>query len=260
MSHVSNLKDVLRAYGDGNLFGEPYGEGPVRVVWLHGWARRGQDFARSATELAREGIGSVALDLPGFGSSPLPTVAGGARTYAALLVPALGELSNEPLVLVGHSFGGRIATVIGATNPELVKAIVLTGAPLVRRGDASQAKSPLGYRMVRALHARHLVNDQRMEAARQRYGSSDYRNATGILRDVLVANVNESYEPELALVRAPVFMLWGANDTEVPLEIAERAGALIESAHHLRVVAGVGHLLPSEAPHELAATVREALA
>jgi len=28
---------VLRAYGDGNIFGEPYGQGPVRIVWLHGW-------------------------------------------------------------------------------------------------------------------------------------------------------------------------------------------------------------------------------
>jgi len=107
--HVSNLKDVLRAYGDGNLFGELYGEGPIRVVWLHGWARRGEDFSASAAQLASEGVGSVAFDLPGFGSSPLPTVAGGARTYADLLIRALREISDEPLTLVGHSFGGRIA-------------------------------------------------------------------------------------------------------------------------------------------------------
>ena len=63
--------NVLRAYGDGTLFGEPYGEGPVRVVFLHGWARRGADFAACATELAGRGVASVTLDLPGFGSSPV---------------------------------------------------------------------------------------------------------------------------------------------------------------------------------------------
>lgn len=255
--HVSNLKDVLRAYGDGNLFGELYGEGPIRVVWLHGWARRGEDFSASAAQLASEGVGSVAFDLPGFGSSPLPTVAGGARTYADLLIRALREISDEPLTLVGHSFGGRIATVIGATHPELVKAIVLTGVPLVRRN--SPAKPPLRYRMARALHAKRLVSDERMESARQRFGSTDYRNASGILRDVLVAMVNESYEPELAQLRAPVLMVWGSNDVDVPIEVAERASALISSPHTLRVVAGVGHLLPTEAPRELASVVREAL-
>lgn len=249
---------MLRAYGDGNLFGEPYGEGPVRVVWLHGWARRAQDFAESATQLAADGIGSVAFDLPGFGSSPLPTVAGGARTYAGLLGPALAELSEGPLVIVGHSFGGRIATVLGATHRELVGAVVLTGAPLVRR--TATTAPPLRYRLVRRLHARGLVGDERMEAARQRYGSSDYRNASGMMRDVLVATVNESYEPELALLRSPVAMVWGANDRDVPVEIAQRAGALIPGPHTLRVVEGVGHLLPTEAPHDLALAVRGVLA
>ncbi len=255
--HVGNLKDVLRAYGDGNLFGEPYGEGPIRVVWLHGWARRGQDFFASATELASAGIGSVALDLPGFGSSPVPTVAGGARTYAGLLSGALQAISDEPLVLVGHSFGGRIATVLGATHPELVKTVVLTGVPLVRRTPG--AKPPLAYRLVRALHAKRLVSDEKMEAARQRHGSTDYRNASGVMRDVLVANVNESYEPELGQLRVPVAMVWGGDDKEVPVDIAERASALLLSPHTLRVVAGIGHLLPTEAPHELVVTVHGAL-
>ena len=103
------------------------------------------------------------------------------------------------------------------------------------------------------------MSDERMESARQRFGSTDYRNASGILRDVLVAMVNESYEPELAQLRAPVLMVWGSNDVDVPIEVAERASALISSPHTLRVVAGVGHLLPTEAPRELASVVREAL-
>ena len=112
---------MLRAYGDGNLFGEPYGVGPVRVVWLHGWARRAHDFAAAATRLTEDGASSVALDLPGFGSSPAPAVAGGARHYATLVAPALADLADGPVVLVGHSFGGLVATVIAADHPELVR-------------------------------------------------------------------------------------------------------------------------------------------
>lgn len=202
-------------------------------------------------------IASVALDLPGFGSSPPPTVAGGARLYADWLIPTLRELADEPLVLVGHSFGGRIAAVVASAHPELVRAVVLSGAPLLKR--AATVPSPWGYRTVRWLHARSLVSDDRMESARQRYGSLDYRQARGIVRDVLVATVNESYEEELAGLAVPVSMLWGELDQEVPVDVAINAGALISAAHSLRVVPGVGHLVPIEAPHELVRSVCEIL-
>ncbi len=255
---VSNLKDMLQAYGDGTLFGEQYGEGPVRVVFLHGWDRSGKDFAACATELAGSGVASVALDLPGFGASPLPLIPGGARLYAELLVPALEKLSDGPLVLVGHSFGGRIATVLAAYHPALVRGLVLTGAPLVRR--TTTVRSPWRYRMIRSLYVRGMVREKRMERARQRYGSTDYRNAQGLLRSILVATVNESYEKELARVQVPVSLVWGDEDTDVPVEIAARAAAILNGAHSFRSVAYVGHFLPVQAPHELVVSILELLA
>jgi pimeloyl-ACP methyl ester carboxylesterase len=244
---------VLRAYGDGTLFGEPYGEGPVRVIWLHGWARRGQDFAPAANQLAQRGVASLALDLPGFGASPAPSTAGGARMYAELVMPALMESGNGPFVLVGHSFGGTVACVLAARHPDLVRSLVLTGAPLLR--SPSSSSSPLSYRVLRWLHAHKMVNGERMEAARQKYGSSDYRKATGVMRDVLVVSVNESYEEELSRLDVPVTLLWGERDCEVPVEVATRASALLTTTHTLQSLAGVGHLVPSEAPDDLANVV-----
>ncbi len=243
---------MLRAYGDGKLFGEPYGDGPVRVIWLHGWARRGQDFAAAANELARRGVASVALDLPGFGASPAPSAAGGARRYAELVVPVVREIGDGPFVLVGHSFGGTVACVVAADHPELVRSLVLTGAPLLRNPSSS---SPALYRALRWLHARGVVSDVRMETARQKYGSTDYRQATGVMRDVLVISVNESYEDELARLDVPVTLLWGDQDREVPLDVATRASALLTTTHTLQSLQGVGHLLPSDAPEELANVV-----
>jgi len=243
---------VLRAYGDGSLFGEPYGEGPVRVIWLHGWARRGQDFAAAANELARRGVASVALDLPGFGASPAPSSPGGARHYAELVTPVFSEIGDGPFVLVGHSFGGTVACVVAADHPELVRSLVLTGAPLLRSPSSS---SPKIYRALRGLHARGVVSDARMETARQKYGSNDYRQATGVMRKVLVISVNESYEDELARLDVPVTLLWGEADREVPLDVATRASALLTTTHTLQSLLGIGHLLPSEAPGELANVV-----
>ena len=248
---------MLRAYGDGILFGEPYGEGPTQVVWLHGWGRRGEDFSRAARSLAEGGVASVALDLPGFGASPAPLVAGGARQYAQMLVPVIRGMSEDRLVLVGHSFGGRIATVLAATHPELVRSLVLTGVPLVRSGI--RARSSRSYQVTRWLHHRGVVGDARMERSRQRYGSTDYRNAFGVMRDVLVATVNESYEDELGRIEAPVYLVWGATDQEVPLEVAGTALALMTCRHSFRVVEGEGHMLPVTVPNEIVNATREAL-
>ncbi len=251
--HVSNVEVVLRAYGDGTIFGEPYGHGPVQVIWLHGWARRGQDFGAAASDLAQRDIASVALDLPGFGASSAPAAAGGARHYAELVLPALKEIGEGPFVLVGHSFGGTVACVVAAEHPEIVRSLVLTGAPLLRA--TSSRTSPLIYRILRWLNAHGLIGATRMERARQKYGSRDYRNATGVMRDVLVASVNESYEAELARLSVPVTLLWGEDDREVPLDVATRASALLATTHTLQSLHGIGHLVPTEASQELATVV-----
>jgi pimeloyl-ACP methyl ester carboxylesterase len=77
---------------------------------------------------------------------------------------------------------------------------------------------------------------------------------------VLVASVNESYESELATLSMPVDFVWGEHDTDVPLDVAERAALLLRGDHNLRVVPGVGHLLPLEAPDELVDAVERLLA
>lgn len=241
---------MLRAYAQGKIFGETYGDGEIRVVFLHGWGRSKADFAPSAELLAAQGVASLALDLPGFGASPVPTHSGGAREYAALLVSVLSELSTQPVVLVGHSFGGRIASVIASTNPELVAGVLFTGAPLVR--TSSGGRSPLAYRLVRRARALGLVSEARLDRARQHYGSTDYRAAQGVMRDVLVAAVNESYEAELATIHQRVVALWGAEDRAVPVAVAERALALVPGEHHLQVLRGIGHLVPTTAPLDLA--------
>lgn len=90
-----------------------------------------------------------------------------------------------------------------------------------------------------------------MERRRRRHGSADYRAVTGVMREILVQVVNESYEEELAGLGLPVHLLWGADDREVPVEVAERVRTLIETGGapvELEILDGIGHHVPVRAP------------
>ncbi len=215
---------------------------------MHGWGRDRRDF-----DEVLEGLDSIAIDLPGFGASPEPVEATGAGGYAEQVAPVLDDF-DEPAVVVGHSFGGRVAVNLAVLDPQRIRAMVLLGVPLLRRTTKGGRASPLPYRLIRSLHRFGWVDDDRLERVRQRYGSSDYRAATGIMRDVLVTVVNESYEPQLREIRQPVHLVWGGEDREVPIAVAEQAVDLLGSAQ-LTVLEGVGHHVCLEAPEAVRAAV-----
>jgi pimeloyl-ACP methyl ester carboxylesterase len=233
---------VIRAFADGRLFGEQYGSGPPWLVALHGWRRTHADF-----DSALRGLDAVAFDLPGFGATPPPPEPWGSPEYAALVAAAI----TEPVVVLGHSLGGRVAVHLAAARPDLVRALILTGAPLIRLGDAT-TRPAFRYRFGRALNKRGLLSDERMEQLRQRYGSEDYRLAEGVMRDVHVRLVNESYDHALEAVHCPVELVWGDDDTAAPLSVARELAARLPDAN-LVVCEGAGHLTPSTVPDALRA-------
>jgi len=166
-----------------------------------------------------------------------------------LIVEALDELGVGPVVAIGHSFGGRVAVCAAAARPDMISGLVLTGVPLLRSTGAGAKPHP-AYRLARWLHRFGVIGEPRMERFRQRYGSRDYRAVSGVMRDVLVIAVNESYEEELQRLRCGAELVWGAEDRIVPPGIADRAAELIADAE-VRILAGVGHLVPSQAPEAL---------
>jgi pimeloyl-ACP methyl ester carboxylesterase len=242
---------ALRAFSQGAVFGEVAGTPPVPIVALHGWGRRGRDFAK-----ALAGLDHVTFDLPGFGASPAPEEAMGAEGYARVLAPAIAEVADRPL-LVGHSFGGRVALALAAATPDRCAGLVLTGVPLLRIATAPQPS--LGYRLARWANRRGLLADDAFERLRTRRGSADYRAASGVMRAVLVTAVNESYEELLRRLQVPVALIWGEDDREVPVEVARRAQQLLGGPVSLEIVAGAGHLLPLENTTALRAAVVKAM-
>ncbi len=252
---------MLRSLAGGALFGEIWGTGPANVIALHGWRRSHVDFSGVLGPLSPAGpLPAVAVDLPGFGATPPPPAAWGSDDYAAAVARLIegADGPGGPVVVLGHSLGGRVAVTLVARRPDLVKALVLTGAPLVPRMGV-RSRPPAAFRVMRALARVGLLSEQRMERARRRHGSADYRLSEGVMREVLVRLVNETYDEDLASLRCPVELVWGEDDTETPLSVAEAIRARVPQAV-LTACPGAGHLTPIECPVDLRAAVERALA
>jgi len=252
---------MLRALAGGELFGEAWGRPPAAVVALHGWRRTHADFAGVLGPSAPGGVlSTIAPDLPGFGATPAPSEAWGSSGYAGAVASLIrsGDGPDGPAVVIGHSLGGRVAVALAAEHPGLVAALVLTGAPLVPR-PGRRSRPPAAFRAARALRRLGLIGEDSMERARRRYGSADYRSAQGVMREVLVRLVNESYSDVLSALRCPVELVWGEKDTEAPLAVAEGIRSFVPQAT-LTVCSGAGHLTPIECPGELRAAVERSVA
>jgi pimeloyl-ACP methyl ester carboxylesterase len=217
----------------GDMLAEKTGSTPPRVVALHGWMRTGADFAGIV-----DGLDAVSIHLPGMGRADPPPAVWGSPEYAEAVAEAIAPYG--PVVIVGHSFGGRVAVRLAARHPQLVAGLVLTGVPLLRL--TPPPRPALSFRMVRWLAKRHLVPESVLESQRRKRGSADYNAANGVMRDILVTTVGEDYRDDLARIAAPVRMVWGENDTSAPADAGRAASELIPDAR-FRVVPDAGHLM-----------------
>lgn len=240
---------AIQALADGRVLAERIGGSPARVVALHGWGRSGADFIGLLA-----GLDAVAIHLPGFGPAAAPDAVWGTDEYARLVAEAIEPLG--PVVVVGHSFGGRIAVRLAALRPELISGLVLTGAPLVRLAPVSKPK--LSYRIAKMLNRIGLIPNSAMEARRQKAGSADYNAAQGIMRDIMVKTVNEIYDDDLTRISAPTWLVWGENDTAAPTAAGKVASERIRGARWT-VVPGEAHLLTPVLSAAVRAAVEEAL-
>lgn len=240
---------AVQALADGRVLAERIGEFPPRVIALHGWGRSGADFVSLLA-----GLDAAAIHLPGFGPTSPPETAWGTRDYADLVAEAIAPFA--PVVVVGHSFGGRVAVRLAAKHPDLVSGLVLTGAPLIRA--TARAKPTLAYRIAKWANRVGVLSDAAMESRRRSAGSADYNAAQGIMRDIMVKTVNENYDDDLTAVTCPTWLVWGENDTAAPTAAGKIASERIRGALW-RVIPGEAHLLTPTLGAAVRAATEEAL-
>lgn len=211
-----NIKDV---YVNFIQYGNKSGK---NIVLLHGWGQNIEMMDPIGKRLQKDFYITI-IDLPGFGKSSEPTYGYTVYDYFEIVDELLRKLKIKNPIMIGHSFGGRISIIYAAKKG--VEKLVLLSSPFKR----SVKKNTFKIKLLKFLKKVPVVKE--LESyMKTKIGSRDYRNATPIMRLILVNTVNEDLTEYLKQIESPTLLIWGDLDTEAPLEDAKYAETIMKDA------------------------------
>lgn len=267
-------------------------EGPAApsFVLVHGLGGSHLTWLQVAPSLA--GLGAVvALDLPGFGRTPLEGRSAAIVDLRRALHAAIDETTQGPVILVGNSMGGVIAVMEAAIAPERVAGLVLSDSaypwvvgalpsPLIVAGFAATGIPGVGDALVRARLTR-LTPERAVRLALRMLAANPASIPPEMVRlleeqvaeqqhrpDVPVAFLEASrsllrlaVRPDIAhraldAVRCPTLVIHGRRDRLIPARFAE-AELARHPAWRGRFLPDVGHVAQMEVPGRWLAEVAD---
>ena len=245
------------------------------LVLIHGFASSTLVWSKVFLRLASAGFRVIAIDMLGFGYSGKPrngeyTIAG----QAGILVGLLDRLKIQRATLVGSSYGGAVAVTCALDYPQRVSKLVLIGTVNNNR--------PLNYKLMRVfsspvfgdvvsplligsrrllrrrmkrVYDRHqwMLDERRVDARHLPLRASGTQRA--IIRTVRGWDA-ERISREAHLIKQPTLLLWGENDSEIPLADGERLHEQIPGSR-LIVFLNCGHIPHEEYPEEFTGVVAD---
>ena len=199
-----------------------YGKGKD-IVLLHGWGQN-IEMMRPIGDNFSDRFRITILDLPGFGESEEPKEKWNIQKYSEMLEEFIEKLEIKKPIMIGHSFGGRLAIRYSADHP--ITKLVLFGSPCIR----IQEELPITVKILKSLKQIPGLNNIG-EYMKKYIGSRDYKAASPIMRQTLVEVVNDDLSKYAREIEEPTLLIWGTNDTEAPInEARELEKIMIDAA------------------------------
>lgn len=196
----------------GNKLGTP-------IVLLHGWGQN-IEMMKPIGDHFQKKHEIIIIDLPGYGKSSEPDTVWSVFDYGDMIHTLLEKLEIKNPILMGHSFGGKISLYYASKYP--VKKLILFASPYRKE----LKKLPFKVKVLKALKKVPGLN--KLESfAKKHIGSTDYKNASPKMREILVKTVNLDITNEVKKIKCPTLIFWGTNDTAVNIQSAYELEKLI---------------------------------
>ncbi len=211
------------------------------ILLLHGWGCNTDTF-NTIHPFLEARFRVLTVDFAGFGQSDEPTKVWGVEEYTRSIEALAKAEGVENPILIGHSFGGRVSIVYASRN-KVQKVMLVDSAGVKPHRSFSYYRKVYTFKLLKRLAPIVLGKaraEQMIQARRAKAGSSDYNQASPMMRQVLSKVVNEDLCHLMPKITAPTLLFWGETDTATPLADAKKMEKLIPDAG-LVTVAGAGH-------------------
>ncbi len=219
-----------------------FGESKKFLVFLHGWGADKNSFLWLKDYFSEFSL--IFVDFPGFGESPEPNVPYSVSNYVEVLKNLLDDFEIDELVLVGHSFGGRVAIKFSFFYQHSYKKFKLclidSAGILPRRGVVYYYKI-FKFKLLK----RFCKNKSKLV----KYGSSDFVKLSEVMKKTFISVVNEDLSRFAKFIVKPTLIVWGEKDTETKMFMARKLNRLI-SGSRLEIILGAGHFSFLDSPNE----------
>ena len=196
------------------------------LLILHGWGGSLQEWQEIAGHLSQK-YRVWSLDFPGFGSSPKPSFDWSIYDYAKFVEDFINSEKLKDIIVLGHSFGGRVAVLLKAEKLVLVDAAGL---------EIKTLKATIGGLIFDKMSFMKKYVPTNLKSL---FGSADYRSA-GSMRKIFVKVVNQDLSKELSEIKCPTLIIWGEKDLVLPISQAKAIKNIVKGSI-LRVVWGADH-------------------
>ena len=221
-----------------NIFYEKIGEKKQVILILPGWGDTRKTFNMMINHL-KENFTIYIIDYPGFGNSPAIHKELTIYNYAEIIKDFLGENNIKNPIIISHSFGGRITSILQGKLKIPIKQLILIDVAGIKRKSIKKAVKTILYKVTRnILHLLHLYKLE--EKLRERFSSTDYKSIPNFMKKTFQNIVKEDLKKYYKKITSETLIIWGAKDTDTPLKDAytlkrmiKNSGLIIyKNAHH----------------------------
>ena len=223
------------------------------IVILHGWGSTvsGDRYKEVKNLLQKKGFVVYTPDMPGFGKSKLKKDELYFEDYVNFVKKFLDKEKLKKIILLGHSFGGRVAIRFTSLYPEYVSSLILVGASGIPHPLPSLKKKVIYYttKIIRPIFQRAPFSFFYKLFRKLVYyaiGEMDYYKA-GNLSKTFQNVYKISIEEDLKKIRISTGIIWGEKDTITPLADGKLMHKNIKGSK-LFIVPEASHKLPYENP------------
>jgi pimeloyl-ACP methyl ester carboxylesterase len=234
------------------------------VIFLHGLGSASESWRTIATALAAD-LRVLVPDQIGFGASDKPMLDYSTGMLVDFLAEFMDDAGLEKASLVGHSMGGRVASLFALRHPERVERLVLVSGAGYKPNYEPEVLRALEFDTLDEAHRllTLLYYDdatRATDAAARKMFADRVRSGSGYALNRMLESYRrgEGFADDLSPITAPTLIVWGKED-EIAAPGAARAAHSQVAGSKLILIERCGHLPMVEAPDELTAALKSFL-